>query len=110
MQHLRILNLIKLVGLEEKALSYPSQLSGGQKQRVAIARALINNPEILLCDECTSALDPTTAEQILDLLKNLNKELGLTIVIIAHQMSVIERACNKVAILSDHKIVEKGSV
>jgi len=106
----RILNLIKLVGLEEKVMSYPSQLSGGQKQRVAIARALINKPEILLCDECTSALDPTTAEQILDLLKSLNKELGLTIVIIAHQMSVIERVCNKVAILSDHKIVENGSV
>ena len=106
----RIKKLIKLVGLEEKVNSYPSQLSGGQKQRVAIARALISDPQILLCDECTSALDPTTAEQILDLLKNLNKELGLTIVIIAHQMSVIERVCNKVAILSDHKIVEMGSV
>ena len=106
----KIKKMIKLVGLEEKEESYPSQLSGGQKQRVAIARALINNPQILLCDECTSALDPTTADQILDLLKNLNKELGLTIVIIAHQMSVIERVCNKVAILSDHKIVEMGSV
>ncbi|MBQ6817282.1 MAG: ATP-binding cassette domain-containing protein [Bacilli bacterium] len=106
----KIKDLIKLVGLEDKEESYPSQLSGGQKQRVAIARALINNPKILLCDECTSALDPTTAEQILDLLKNLNKELGLTIVIIAHQMSVIERVCNKVAILSDHKIVEMGNV
>ncbi len=106
----RIRNLLKIVGLLEKENSYPSQLSGGQKQRVAIARALINNPQILLCDECTSALDPTTADQILDLLKNLNKELGLTIIIIAHQMSVIERVCNKVAILSDHKIVEMGSV
>ena len=106
----RIRNLLKIVGLLEKEKSYPSQLSGGQKQRVAIARALINNPQILLCDECTSALDPTTADQILDLLKNLNKELGLTIIIIAHQMSVIERVCNKVAILSDHKIVELGSV
>lgn len=106
----RIKELIKLVGLEEKEESYPSQLSGGQKQRVAIARALINNPKILLCDECTSALDPTTADQILDLLKNLNKELGLTIVIIAHQMSVIERVCNKVAILSEHKIAEMGTV
>lgn len=106
----KINNLIKLVGLEEKAESYPSQLSGGQKQRVAIARSLINNPRILLCDECTSALDPTTADQILDLLRNLNKELNLTIIIIAHQMSVIERICNKVAILSDHKIVECGSV
>lgn len=106
----KIKDLIKLVGLENKEDSYPSQLSGGQKQRVAIARAIINNPKVLLCDECTSALDPTNANQILDLLKNLNKELGLTIVIIAHQMSVIERICNKVAILSDHKIVEKGSV
>lgn len=106
----RIRELIHLVGLDEKEESYPSQLSGGQKQRVAIARALINNPQVLLCDECTSALDPTTAEQILDLLKNLNKELGLTIIIIAHQMSVIERICNKVAILSDHKVVESGEV
>lgn len=106
----RIRNLIKLVGLEAKESSYPSQLSGGQKQRVAIARALINNPKILLCDEATSALDPTTAEQILDLLKNLNKELDLTVIIIAHQMSVIERVCNKVAILSDHKVVECGAV
>lgn len=106
----KIKSLIKLVGLEEREDSYPSQLSGGQKQRVAIARALINNPQILLCDECTSALDPTTSEQILDLLKNLNKELGLTIIIIAHQMSVIERICNKVAILSEHKVVECGEV
>lgn len=104
----KIKNLIKLVGLEDKYDSYPSQLSGGQKQRVAIARALVTNPEILLCDECTSALDPMTAEQILDLLRSLNKELGLTIIIIAHQMSVIERICNKVAILSNHKIVESG--
>ncbi len=105
-----IKKLISLVGLSEKENNYPSQLSGGQKQRVAIARALINNPKILLCDEATSALDPTTAEQILDLLKTLNKELGLTIIIIAHQMSVIERVCNKVAILSDHKIAENGEV
>ncbi len=105
-----IKELIKMVGLEKKEKSYPSQLSGGQKQRVAIARALINNPKILLCDEATSALDPTTADQILDLLKKLNNELGLTIIIIAHQMSVIERICNKVAILSDHKVVECGDV
>lgn len=104
----KIKELIKLVGLEEKETSYPSQLSGGQKQRVAIARALINDPQILLCDEATSALDPTTAIQILDLLKKLNKKLGLTIIIIAHQMKVIERICNKVAILSGHKIVEIG--
>ena len=106
----KINELIDLVGLSEKKQSYPSQLSGGQKQRVAIARALINNPQILLCDECTSALDPTTADQILDLLKTLNKDLGLTVIIIAHQMSVIERVCNKVAILSDHKIAENGAI
>ena len=106
----KINELIDLVGLSEKKQSYPSQLSGGQKQRVAIARALINNPQILLCDECTSALDPTTADQILDLLKTLNRDLGLTVIIIAHQMSVIERVCNKVAILSDHKIAENGAV
>ena len=106
----KINELIDLVGLSEKKQSYPSQLSGGQKQRVAIARALINNPQILLCDECTSALDPTTADQILDLLKTLNRDLGLTVIIIAHQMSVIERVCNKVAILSDHKIAENGAI
>ena len=106
----KINDLINLVGLNEKVNNYPSQLSGGQKQRVAIARALINDPQILLCDECTSALDPSTADQILDLLKNLNKKLGLTIIIIAHQMSVIERICNKVAILSEHKIAENGDV
>lgn len=106
----KIQNLIKLVGLDGKQKSYPSMLSGGQKQRVAIARSLIMDPSILLCDECTSALDPTTSNQILDLLKELNKTLGLTIIIIAHQMSVIERICTKVAILSDHKIVECGSV
>lgn len=106
----KINELIDLVGLCEKKQSYPSQLSGGQKQRVAIARALINNPQILLCDECTSALDPTTADQILDLLKTLNRDLGLTVIIIAHQMSVIERVCNKVAILSDHKIAENGAI
>lgn len=106
----KIRDLIKMVGLEGREDSYPSQLSGGQKQRVAIARALINDPTVLLCDECTSALDPTTAVQILDLLKSINKKLQLTIIIIAHQMSVIERICNKVAILSDHRIVEEGAV
>ncbi len=99
-------DIIEIVGLKDKEKSYPSQLSGGQKQRVAIARALINNPEVLLCDECTSALDPTTADQILDLLKSLNKTLDLTIIIIAHQMEVIKKICNKVAILSGHLIVE----
>lgn len=101
-------SLLSYVGLEEKTSSYPSQLSGGQKQRVAIARSLVNNPKVLLCDEATSALDPTTAASILDLLLKLNKELNISIIIIAHQMSVIERICNKVAILSDHKIVEQG--
>lgn len=106
----RIKHLLSVVGLYDKEKFYPSQLSGGQKQRVAIARALITNPKILLCDECTSALDPTTSNQILDLLKSLNKELNLTIVIIAHQMSVIERICTKVAILANHTIVEEGNV
>lgn len=107
---LKIYAMLHKVGLDDKVKAYPSQLSGGQKQRVAIARALINNPKILLCDEATSALDPTTAESILDLLKKLNEELDLTIIIIAHQMSVIERICNKVAILSDHKVVEQGTI
>lgn len=106
----RIRELLSIVGLVDKENAYPSQLSGGQKQRVAIARALITNPEILLCDECTSALDPATADQILDLLKSLNKDFNLTIIIIAHQMSIIERICNKVAILSNHTIVESGDV
>jgi D-methionine transport system ATP-binding protein len=106
----KALSILETVGMKEFAYQSVNTLSGGQKQRVAIARALINNPKILLCDEATSALDPTTADQILDLLKNLNKELGLTIIIIAHQMSVIERVCNKVAILSDHKVVECGPV
>lgn len=106
----RILELLNLVGLEEKINAYPSELSGGQKQRVAIARALVLEPSVILCDECTSALDPTTANQILDLLKSLNKKMGLTIIIIAHQMNVIERVCNKVAIISEHRIVEEGLV
>lgn len=103
-------SLIEKVGLKGKENFYPSQLSGGMKQRVAIARALASKPKILLCDECTSALDPQTANSILDLLKELNKDLGLTIIIIAHQMNVIERICNKVAILSEHKIVEQGNL
>jgi D-methionine transport system ATP-binding protein len=100
--------LLKKVGLDDKEKNYPSQLSGGQKQRVAIARALATRPEILLCDEATSALDAETAEQILQLLKDLNKELGLTILIISHQMSVLEDICNKVAIIDHAKIVEEG--
>ncbi len=103
-------NLLKLVGLEDKLDSYPSELSGGQKQRVAIARALMSDPEILLCDEATSALDPETTKQILDLLKDLNKKLGLTILVISHQMQVIEEICNKVAIIDNSEIVEDGTV
>lgn len=105
-----ILHVIKSLGLESKELCYPSQLSGGQKQRVAIARALISKPSILLCDEITSALDPTTTNQILDILKELSIKEGLTIILIAHQMSVIERICNKVAVLSKNTVVETGLV
>lgn len=101
-------SLLSKVGLAEKEKSYPFELSGGQKQRVAIARALALEPEVLLCDEATSALDAETTEQILTLLKNLNKEMGLTILIISHQMSVLEDVCNKVAILDHAEIVEQG--
>jgi D-methionine transport system ATP-binding protein len=106
--HAKSRELLKKVGLSDKEKNYPSQLSGGQKQRVAIARALALKPEILLCDEATSALDSDTSEQILQLLKELNKEIGLTIIIISHQMSVLEDICNKVAILDHAKIVEEG--
>ena len=100
--------LLNLVGLGEKLNSYPAQLSGGQQQRVAIARALMTDPKILLCDEATSALDPETTVSILQLLKSLNKERGLTVVIISHQMSVIESICNKVAIIDNAEIVSNG--
>lgn len=106
----RAKELLKLVGLEDRAKSYPSQLSGGQKQRVAIARALATNPKILLCDEATSALDPNTTHSILSLLKDINKKLGITIIIITHEMSVIEEICTSVAIIDESKIVETGSV
>ena len=102
--------LLKLVDLSDKERSYPSQLSGGQKQRVAIARALATKPKVLLCDEATSALDPKTTNQILDLLKKINRELGVTVVIITHQMSVIENICDRVAILDQSRVVEMGSV
>ncbi|MDD2493699.1 MAG: ATP-binding cassette domain-containing protein [Tissierellia bacterium] len=102
--------LLEIVGLSDKAKSYPSQLSGGQKQRVAIARALSTNPKILLCDEATSALDPTTTSSILSLLKEINKKLGITIVIITHEMSVVERICDKVAIIDNGELAEHGSV
>lgn len=106
----RALELLNLVGLADKRKSYPSQLSGGQKQRVAIARALSTNPKILLCDEATSALDPTTTRSILSLLKEINKKLGITIVIITHEMSVVEEICNYVAIIDNGSLVEHGSV
>lgn len=106
----RALELLELVGLSEKVNAYPSQLSGGQKQRVAIARALATDPKVLLCDEATSALDPTTTNSILALLKELNQKLGVTVVVITHQMSVIEEICSKVAILDNGEIVEKGRV
>ena len=102
--------LLKVVGLSEKEKAYPAQLSGGQKQRVAIARALASNPRILLCDEATSALDPQTTASILELLKQINKDLGITIVIITHQMAVIREICNRVAIIEGGVLVENGLV
>ena len=100
---------MEVVGIGDKADSYPRELSGGQQQRCAIARALASDPEILLCDEATSALDPKTTKQILSLLKELNQRLGLTIVIITHQMEVVKDLCNKCAVMQDGKIVENGS-
>lgn len=106
----KVHQLLELVEIDEKAKNYPDQLSGGQKQRVAIARALANDPDILLCDEATSALDPTTTRAILKLLKKLNKELNLTIVIITHQMEVIKDICQHVAVMENGVIVEQNSV
>ena len=106
----KAIDMLNRVGLTDKSYSYPSELSGGQKQRVAIARALINDPDILLCDEATSALDPISTQSILELLKKLQNELNLTIVLITHEMSVIEKVCNKVAILDDGKVVEQGFI
>ncbi len=102
--------LLELVGLADKKNTFPSQLSGGQKQRVAIARALANDPEVLLCDEATSALDPKTTNSILELLKDLNKKLNLTIVIITHEMQVVKEICNKVAVMENGEVVEKGDL
>ena len=104
----KILNLIKLVGLEEKVHSKPRELSGGQKQRVAIARALALNPEFLLCDEATSALDPEITKGILALLQKINKEMGITIIIVTHQMEVVKQICQKVAFLSGGKVLAVG--
>ncbi len=106
----KVTSLLNLVGIADKAKSYPSQLSGGQKQRVAIARALANDPGILLCDEATSALDPQTTQSILRLLKDLNKKLGITIVIITHEMSVIKEICNRVAVMENGRVVESNDV
>ncbi|MDY4899130.1 MAG: ATP-binding cassette domain-containing protein [Eubacteriales bacterium] len=106
----RARELLALVGLEDKQNSYPSQLSGGQKQRVAIARALATDPQVLLCDEATSALDPNTTRQVLELLKRINAEMGVTIIIITHEMRVIEQICNRVAVIDQSHIVEQGSV
>ena len=106
----RVRELLKIVDLEAKAKAYPSQLSGGQKQRVAIARALSLNPEVLLCDEATSALDPMTTQSILSLLQQINKTLGITIVIITHEMAVIRQICDRVTIIDNGRIVEEGAV
>lgn len=106
----RALELLELVGIPDKANAYPAQLSGGQKQRVAIARALATEPEVLLCDEATSALDPTTTRSILSLLKEINRRLGITIVIITHEMSVVEEICSRVAIMDDSHVIESGQV
>ena len=106
----RAMELLEIVGLKEKAESYPSQLSGGQKQRVAIARALANNPKILLCDEATSALDPTTTKSILKLLQDINREYGITIVIITHEMAVVQEICSHVAIIDGGVLAEHGTV
>ena len=106
----KALEYLKIVGLEEKALSYPSQLSGGQKQRVAIARVLASDPQILLCDEATSALDPQTTKAILELIKEINRDYGITVVVITHEMSVVQEICDKVAVLERGALVEIGTV
>lgn len=106
----RVDELLEMVGLSEKRDVYPAQLSGGQKQRVGIARALANNPSILLCDEATSALDPKTTVSILRLLKEINVKLGITIVLITHEMDVVKEICNRMAIMQDGKVIEEGDV
>ncbi|NRG44708.1 methionine ABC transporter ATP-binding protein [Bacillus sp. CRN 9] len=106
----RVKELLELVGLSDKSSQYPAQLSGGQKQRVGIARALANNPKVLLCDEATSALDPSTTKSILNLLKTINRKLGLTIVLITHEMEVVKEICHRLAVMQDGKIIEEGLV
>lgn len=109
-QDAKITELLTLVGLADKSESYPAQLSGGQKQRVAIARALANDPKVLLCDEATSALDPQTTHSILRLIREVNKKLNLTVVVITHQMSVIKEICDRVAVMEKGRVVETGSI
>ena len=109
-QDKRVAQLLDFVGLSDHANKYPSQLSGGQKQRVGIARALATNPKILLADEATSALDPETTTEVLSLLKRVNEEMGITIVLITHQMNVVQQIANRVAVMSSGKVVESGSV
>ena len=106
----RATELLELVGLPDKAKAYPAQLSGGQQQRITIARALATDPKVLLCDEATSALDPNTTHSILGLIRDINKKLGITVIIITHQMSVVEEVCNHVAILDNGEVVEEGAV
>lgn len=106
----KVVELLELVGLADKKEAYPAQLSGGQKQRVAIARSLANDPEVLLCDEATSSLDPKTTASILELLKDLNKKLALTIVVITHEMEVVKEICNKVAVMEEGEVVEAGDL
>ena len=106
----RAMELLEIVGLPDKANAYPAQLSGGQKQRIAIARALATDPEVLLCDEATSALDPKTTHSILELIREINQKIGITVIIITHQMSVIEEVCDHVAILDHGVVVEEGEV
>ena len=106
----KALDYLKVVGLEEKARAYPSQLSGGQKQRVAIARVLASNPEILLCDEATSALDPETTKSILELIKDINRKYNITVVVITHEMAVIQEICNRCIVLEDGKLAEENTV
>ncbi|MGR6898751.1 methionine ABC transporter ATP-binding protein [Rummeliibacillus sp. BSL5] len=106
----RVSELVEMVGLKGREKAYPSQLSGGQKQRVGIARALANNPEVLLCDEATSALDPETTDAILDLLLDINEKLGITVVLITHEMHVIRKICHRVAVMEAGQIVEQGNV
>lgn len=109
-RHERGMKLLEIVGLAERAHAYPAQLSGGQKQRVAIARAVANNPQVLLCDEATSALDPNTTRSILDLIREINRTMGVTVVIITHEMKVIEQICHRLAVIDKSQIVEIGEV